>query len=62
VLEGVRVGDEIGFTMESQQISQLQVLGSKPAPATAPARPEEAPVRAPPPKASDDLGRAAFRR
>lgn len=60
LLDGVQVGDKVGFKMESQQITQLQVIGgrlanvSEPAPATA----------APPPPArgGDDLARAAFRR
>lgn len=30
LLEGVEVGDKVGFKMESQQITQMQVLGARP--------------------------------
>ena len=61
LLDGLRVGDKVGFRMESQQITQLQVLGPNPAPVPEPTA-AGVPARPPPPKGSDDLARAAFRR
>lgn len=62
LLDGVAVGDKVGFKMESQQITQLQSLTPRPA-VVQEAPPPAAPPPAPPaPKASDDLARAAFRR
>lgn len=61
LLDGIQVGDRVGFKMESQQITQLQVIGGKPAEVSAPAPASGVPI-APPPKGADELGRAAFRR
>lgn len=61
LLDGIQVGDRVGFTMESQQITQLQVIGGKPAEVPATVSVIAAPTP-PPSKAAEDLGRAAFRR
>ncbi|MCI3130780.1 copper-binding protein [Phenylobacterium aquaticum] len=62
LLEGVAVGDKVGFKMESQQITQLQSLTPKPAVVREPPLAVAPPPPAPAPKASDELSRAAFRR
>lgn len=55
LIEGVQIGDKVGFRMESQQITQMQVLDRKP--------PGEVWKWPPPPapslsKSNDDLARA----
>lgn len=61
LLEGVRVGDKVGFKMESQQITQLEVIGGA---ATGLPEREPTPVSAHPRQLQngDDLARAVFRR
>lgn len=63
LLDGLAVGDKVGFKMESQQITQLQSLTPRPAAVPETPPPVDLPPPPPkPPKASDDLARAAFRR
>lgn len=59
LLESVQVGDKVGFKMESQQITQMQILGAKPASQVGGAGPD---VYPPVPKMDDDRARALPRR
>jgi len=55
LLEGIRVGDKVGFRMESQQITQMQVVGAK---SSGEAWKSPPPTDPPLSKSNDDLVRA----